>query len=97
VYTGAQALEIGLVDKLGDLEDAIACAARMAKLKDYRLKNLPEQKDQLEMLLESFGAARVSAVEQELGPLYQHYKLAKNLLEGDRIQARLEFDHQYIR
>lgn len=97
VYTGVQALEIGLVDKLGDLEDAIACAARMAKLKDYRLKNLPEQKDQLEMLLESFGAARVSAVEQELGPLYQHYKLAKNLLEGDRIQARLEFDHQYIR
>lgn len=97
VYTGAQALEIGLVDKLGDLEDAIACAARMAKLKDYRLKNLPEQKDQLEMLLESFGAARVSAVEQELGPLYQHYKLAKNLLEGDRIQARLELDHQYIR
>jgi protease-4 len=97
VYTGAQALEIGLVDKLGDLEDAIACAARMAKLKDYRLKNPPEQKDQLEMLLESFGAARVSAVEQELGPLYQHYKLAKNLLEGDRIQARLEFDHQYIR
>jgi protease IV len=97
VYTGAQALEIGLVDKLGDLEDAIACAARMAKLETYRLKNLPEQKDQLQMIMESFGAARVSAVEQELGPLYQHYKLAKNLLEGDRIQARLEFDHQYIR
>jgi protease-4 len=86
VYTGAQALEI-----------AIACAARMAKLEGYRLKNLPEQKDQLQMIMESFGAARVSAVEQELGPLYQHYKLAKNLLEGDRIQARLEFDHQYIR
>lgn len=97
VYTGAQALEIGLVDKLGDLEDAIACAARMAKLKNYRLKNLPEQKDQLQIIMESFGAARVSAVEQELGPFYQHYKLAKNLLEGDRIQARLEFDHQYIR
>ena len=97
VYTGEQALEIGLVDKLGDLDDAIACAARMAKLKSYRLKNLPEQKDQLQMILESLGAARVSAVEQELGPLYQHYKLAKNLLEGDRFQARLEFDHQYIR
>lgn len=38
VWTGAQALSIGLVDKLGGLDVAIKEAARLAKLDDYRVK-----------------------------------------------------------
>lgn len=93
VYTGTQALAVGLVDALGDLNDAIACAARLAALDSYRIKELPEQKDKFEMLMSSFMNARTSAVEKELGPMYKHYKQAKQLLEGDRFQARMEFDH----
>ncbi len=42
VFTGAQALEIGLIDKIGGLEDAIAFAAKRASLGDYEIRVLPE-------------------------------------------------------
>jgi protease-4 len=42
VYTGAQALELGLVDKLGGLDDAIKHAAREAGISGYQIRVLPE-------------------------------------------------------
>jgi protease-4 len=41
VWTGTDALRIGLVDKLGGLSSAIACAAGMAKIKDYKVVTYP--------------------------------------------------------
>jgi protease-4 len=52
VYTGKQALELGLVDKLGTLRDAIDHVAAKAQLKDYDIRVVPEQKNALERLLE---------------------------------------------
>lgn len=52
VYTGAQALELGLVDKIGTLEDALAFAAGIAKIKDYELRVVPEPKNFFEQILE---------------------------------------------
>ncbi len=45
VYTGRQALERGLVDKIGGLSDAVAAAARKAGLDEYEVYVLPEPKD----------------------------------------------------
>jgi protease-4 len=45
VYTGRQALERGLVDKIGGLSDAIAFAAKKADLEDYEIYLLPKPKD----------------------------------------------------
>ena len=45
VWTGKMAKEVGLVDQLGGLEDAIAVAAEEAGLESYRLKELPKSKD----------------------------------------------------
>ncbi len=42
VFTGRQALELGLVDKLGGFEDAIKYAAKRAKLSDYDIRVIPE-------------------------------------------------------
>src|SRR6188508_880329 len=42
VWSGNRAIGIGLIDKFGGLQDAVDCAARMAKLKDYRLREYPE-------------------------------------------------------
>lgn len=42
VFSGAQALELGLIDKLGGLEDAIKFAARRAKIRDYDIRVIPE-------------------------------------------------------
>jgi protease-4 len=52
VYTGRQALELGLVDKMGGLRDAIDHVAAQAKLKDYDVRVLPEPKPFLERLME---------------------------------------------
>jgi len=51
VWTGAQALEIGLVDKLGSLDDAIALAAEKADLTDYRITNFPKKEDFITKLM----------------------------------------------
>jgi protease-4 len=45
VWTGKMAKEVGLVDELGGLEDAIALAAKEADLENYRLKEMPKSKD----------------------------------------------------
>lgn len=51
VYTGAQALELGLVDEIGSLNDAIAYAAKDVKLDDYEIRTFPEHKNFIEQLL----------------------------------------------
>jgi protease-4 len=59
VYTGAMALEIGLVDKLGTLEDAIAHATKLADLESEKKVErliLPRPVGPLEMLLGPMGA-----------------------------------------
>jgi protease-4 len=54
VYTGRQALELGLVDKIGTLDDAVRFAAAEAKLeKDkYEVRSVPDPKNFLELLFE---------------------------------------------
>jgi protease IV len=52
VFTGKQALELGLVDKIGGLGDAIAYIAGQAKLTDYDVRMVPPNKNFLEQLIE---------------------------------------------
>ena len=52
VYTGKQALDLGLVDRLGTLHDAVKYAAAEAKLTDYELRVIPKPKSFLEQLME---------------------------------------------
>jgi protease-4 len=52
VYTGRQALDLGLVDKIGTLDDAIKFAAAEAKLEKYDLRVVPEPKNIIEKILE---------------------------------------------
>lgn len=54
VYTGAQALELGLVDEMGGLEEAIAYAADQAGVEDYEVRTMPASKGFLEKLIDSF-------------------------------------------
>jgi protease-4 len=53
VYTGKQALELGLVDKIGTLDDAVKFAAKEAKIDKYELRVVPEPKNFLDLLLDS--------------------------------------------
>jgi protease-4 len=52
VWTGSDALQIGLVDKLGGLEEAIVAAASLAKLDSYETKLIEQPKSAQEQLLQ---------------------------------------------
>ena len=51
VYTGKQALDLGLVDRLGTLSDAVKHVAEQAKLDKYEIRVVPEPKSFLQTLL----------------------------------------------
>ena len=51
VFTGSQALELGLIDKIGSLDAAVAHVAAQAKLDDYELRVIPRPKNFLEIML----------------------------------------------
>jgi protease-4 len=55
VFTGRQALDLGLVDKLGSLDDAIQFVAGQANTKDYEVRVYPEPKNFIELLTEDLG------------------------------------------
>ncbi|MCP4456043.1 MAG: signal peptide peptidase SppA [Planctomycetes bacterium] len=55
VYTGRQALGLGLVDYLGGLEQAIACAAKKASVSDYVVRVVPEPKDFVTQFMEELS------------------------------------------
>jgi len=92
VWTGAQALQIGLVDRLGGLEDAIKSAAKKAKIKDYKLVAYPSLKDPFESILSSStDKMKTWVIKQDLGEGYTLYRQAKSVLEQSGIQARLPY------
>lgn len=94
VWTGQRALALGLVDKLGNINDAVTCAARMAGLDQYNLKEYPEKKNFLENLFESYSKdVKVKAIKEEIGSeqyaILQQIKALKNMVAIP--QARLPF------
>jgi len=52
VYTGRQALDLGLVDELGGFHDAVRRAAELAKVEDYDVRAIPRARSILEELAE---------------------------------------------
>ena len=95
VWAGADAIEIGLVDQLGDLEDAIAYAAQKAGLgNDYKITEMPEQKDFFTRIMESMNPTDEidAAMRQKLGAYYDYLQGLENLQKNTGIQARLPFD-----
>lgn len=95
VWSGKRAIQIGLVDKIGNLENAIDCAARMAKLNNnYTLKEYPESKNFIEKLFEDYKQdVKTSTIKEEIGTL--QYNLFKQLQWVHKIngthQARLPY------
>lgn len=93
VWTGNQALEIGLVDALGDMDFAIEEAAKLAGLDDYKTNSYPRKMD----MFESFFANQkeeltTQALKEYLGSDYQLFKIIKEIKEQDYIQARMPYD-----
>jgi protease IV len=95
VWSGEDALQIGLVDKMGSLQDAIACAARMAKTTDYRLREYPESGSWLDRLLSRSTSSNdaETKIKEQVGE--ENFKVYKELIRVKQmcgsVQARLPF------
>ena len=95
VWTGEQAIEIGFVDEIGDLEDAISHAAELSDIEEYRIKEYPRAKDPFEQILSEFGIENIKSriLKAELGTNYKYYEQVKNLESNfNIIQMRMPFD-----
>lgn len=93
VWTGNQALKIGLVDKLGGLDEAIKCAAKLAKLKDYDVVSYPEPKAMFESLMDNSNPDDYleRKAQSLLGDNYKALSIINSLQGGNYLQARISF------
>lgn len=92
VWTGADAIKVGLVDKIGTLNDALASAAKMAKLKGYSIKSYPETRSFIEEFFEGYkNEVKTKAFQEEIGieqwQVLQQLKSIKQIM--GQPQARL--------
>ncbi|MDD3079788.1 MAG: signal peptide peptidase SppA [Paludibacter sp.] len=93
VWTGEEAIKIGLVDKIGGMNDAIAIAAQKAGLDEYQVKQYPEKEDFMTRLLKSFGDdMEVRITKAQLGDQYEIYQKIRNIKNLQGIQARLPYE-----
>ena len=98
VWTGKEAIEKGLVDQLGGLEDAIKVAAELAEVENYRVRNYPNYKTDLKDALQMnpfMKASKEEILKETMGD--ENYQLYNNIhkmknLKG--IQARIPFIFQ---
>ena len=92
VWTGTDAKEIGLVDEIGTLDDAIAFAAEQGGLKEYRVKELPELKDPFEEIMENLqDQMSVNFVKQSLGTNYKYLEWINDIEGMKGVQARIPY------
>ncbi|ASZ12077.1 signal peptide peptidase SppA [Chitinophaga pendula] len=96
VWSGVQAKRLGLVDRIGGLDDAITSAAKLAGIKDYRLRQYPEAQNPINKLMKTVsGDASTSLIKRELGQNFTIYQQLKRLREmTGSVQAALPFDMQ---
>lgn len=98
VWSGAEAVKLGLVDELGGLDDAIAYAAKLGKVTDYSTVSYPVYETSFDDIFGQFIGVKVKQTKEEilaeeLGPeALQLLKKIKTLSLQKGIQARLPFE-----
>ncbi len=93
VWSGENALEIGLVDQLGGLQDAIELAAEIAGIEEYRTVSLPAQPDPFEQLFRSgTDEVRQKLIRNEFGAYSRYYEYLIKASKMNGIYARIPYD-----
>ena len=95
VWMGTDAKSIKLVDGLGNLNDAIAKAAQLAKISDYGTQEYPASADWMDQLLDRVSGTSGSYLDEQLrltlGDLYKPFMTIRNMKEKEPVQATLPF------
>ena len=95
VWTGSRAKQLGLVDQIGGLQEAIAEAIKLAKVKEYRIKTYPESKSFIDQILNQYPTDLTeTSLKKELGmELYSMMKRIQQLkADKGEIQTRIPFE-----
>lgn len=94
VWSGIEALKNGLVDEIGSLDDAIAYAAELVNITDFRVRNYPDYNLGLEDKLSNFPfmKSKEKILIEEIGEAnYKTYQSIKQISRLKGIQARIPF------
>ena len=81
IWSGTQGVKLGLVDRIGGVQDAVNCAARMARLNEYRLREYPEPESWYEMIFGGYKKEmKDQAIREEIGSEgFKTYQLLNSL------------------
>ena len=89
VWSGKEALKVGLIDDLGGIKEAINAAAELAKIENYNLVDYPKYDDNLEnMLIDAFTQAKTKLSSHPLEKYASEF-IELSQLEG--IQTRIPY------
>ena len=92
VWSGADAIKIGLVDEEGGLNDAIEAAGKLAGIENYSLRELPQSEDPLTRIISQLsGDIRMKFMKQELGEYQRFFDELQEIKNLSGIQARLPY------
>ncbi|MBK8884797.1 MAG: signal peptide peptidase SppA [Bacteroidales bacterium] len=92
VWSGISAKEIGLVDEIGGLTDAIKGAAELAGIDKYSIRELPVFEDPYTRLLSQLeGELKTSILKKELGESVKYFNMVEEIRDLSGIQARLPY------
>ena len=89
VWAGSDALKLGLVDALGNIDNAISKAAELAQLDKYDICTYPKQKDWFSLLFNMKDDAVDAAVRQRMGQFYYIFDGLQQVLDQEGVQARM--------
>src|SRR5690606_14442971 len=95
VWSGSEALQIGLIDNIGGLQAAIDAAAKIAKIDNYQTLSLPEYETSFEEMLgiSPFGKAKSALLREEIGEEnYVLFERIKQLNNRKGVQALLPYE-----
>ncbi|MBK7710014.1 MAG: signal peptide peptidase SppA [Bacteroidales bacterium] len=92
VWSGVSAKEIGLVDEIRGLTDAIKGAAELAGIDKYSIRELPVFEDPYTRLLSQLeGELKTSILKKELGESVKYFNMVEEIRDLSGIQARLPY------
>lgn len=91
VWTGTDAKRLGLVDVLGNFNDAIQIAINKAGLTSYAIVEYPKIKDPFSQILNMGEQSKVKMIKQELGSFYSYFEKLKSVQNLNGTQMRVPY------
>jgi protease-4 len=93
VWSGVNAMDLGLIDVFGGVNDAVKIAVEMAKLTQYRVVELPKLESPFEELIKDLtGDAKANFIKSELGINYEYFRYVEDYKNNGSIFARLPYE-----